>query len=84
MEHGNGAIMAVPAHDERDWDFAKAFTLPIIRVVSADKPTPETDYSAEPAECTIADGYAVNSGEFTGLTTQDAIWKHYLFEYSPY
>jgi leucyl-tRNA synthetase len=73
ISYGTGAIMAVPAHDERDWDFAKAFNLPIIQVVSADKPAPGTDASAEPAECTIADGYAVNSGEFTGLSTQDAI-----------
>jgi leucyl-tRNA synthetase len=65
--------MAVPAHDERDWDFAKAFSLPIIQVVSADKPASGADYSAEPAECTIADGWAVNSGEFTGLSTRDAI-----------
>ncbi|MDR0585762.1 MAG: leucine--tRNA ligase [Treponema sp.] len=73
ISYGTGAIMAVPAHDERDWDFAKAFNLPIIQVVSADKPGGGTDYSAEPAECTIADGWAVNSGEFTGLATRDAI-----------
>jgi leucyl-tRNA synthetase len=85
ISYGTGAIMAVPAHDERDWDFAKAFNLPIIQVVSADKPVPGTDASVpdesasdnsiEPAECTIADGWAVNSGEFTGLSTQDAIRK---------
>ncbi|MDR0403149.1 MAG: leucine--tRNA ligase [Treponema sp.] len=72
ISYGTGAIMAVPAHDERDWDFARAFNLPIVQVVSSDRPG-SADYSAEPAECTVADGYAVNSGEFTGLATQDAI-----------
>jgi leucyl-tRNA synthetase len=69
ISYGTGAIMAVPAHDERDWDFAKAFHLPIILVVSAEKPEMGKDYSAEPSECTVADGYSVNSGPFTGLPT---------------
>jgi leucyl-tRNA synthetase len=77
ISYGTGAIMAVPAHDERDWEFAKAFSLPIIQVVSSTPPAagkgPSGDYSAEPAECTVADGWAVNSGEFTGLPTQEAI-----------
>jgi leucyl-tRNA synthetase len=72
ISYGTGAIMAVPAHDERDWDFAKAFSLPITQVVSAEKPEPANDYSAAPAECTIADGYSVNSGQFTGLPTSEA------------
>ena len=72
ISYGTGAIMAVPAHDERDWEFAKAFNLPIILVVCADKPQAGKDYSKEPAECTSADGYSVNSGEFTGLPTEEA------------
>jgi leucyl-tRNA synthetase len=72
ISYGTGAIMAVPAHDERDWDFAKAFNLPIILVVAAEKPETGKNYSAEPAECTIADGYSVNSGPFTGLPTDEA------------
>jgi leucyl-tRNA synthetase len=64
--------MAVPAHDERDWDFAKAFNLPIILVVAAEKPQAGKDYSGEPAECTAADGYSVNSGLITGLPTAEA------------
>jgi leucyl-tRNA synthetase len=74
ISYGTGAIMAVPAHDERDWEFAKTFNLPVIRVV-ADSPPGEAgaDYSAEPAGCTAADGWAVNSGEFTGLPTPEAI-----------
>jgi len=72
ISYGTGAIMAVPAHDERDWEFAKEFKLPITLVVSADKPQAGKDYSGEPAECTAADGYSVNSGEFTGLPTEEA------------
>jgi leucyl-tRNA synthetase len=72
ISYGTGAIMAVPAHDERDWDFAKAFNLPIILVVSAEKPEAGKDYSKEPAECTAADGYSVNSGSFSGLPTGEA------------
>ena len=72
ISYGTGAIMAVPAHDERDWDFAKAFNLPIILVVAAEKPAGGKDYSGEPAECTAADGYSVNSGKFTGMPTAEA------------
>jgi len=72
ISYGTGAIMAVPAHDERDWDFAKAFNLPIILVVSAEKPEAGNEYSGEPAECTAADGYSVNSGFITGLSTAHA------------
>jgi leucyl-tRNA synthetase len=73
ISYGTGAIMAVPAHDERDWEFAKTFNLPIIQVVADSPPAGEGDYSAEPVECTAADGWAVNSGEFTGLPTKEAI-----------
>ncbi|GHU65644.1 leucine--tRNA ligase [Spirochaetia bacterium] len=72
ISYGTGAIMAVPAHDERDWEFAKVFNLPIIQVVSGEKPVPGKDYSAEPPNYTIADGYSVNSGSFDGLPTAEA------------
>jgi leucyl-tRNA synthetase len=65
ISYGTGAIMAVPAHDERDWDFAKKFGLEIIQVVSRDG----SSYGMEKAE--IFDGYAVNSGDFNGLTTAE-------------
>lgn len=71
--YGTGAIMAVPAHDERDWDFAKAFGLPIVEVVA--KPGPDgkaAPCAGEPSECTAADGVAVNSGFLDGLGTEAA------------
>ncbi len=61
--YGTGAIMAVPAHDERDNEFAKAFNLPIIRVVQNDAPDDE---------CSHDEGVMVNSGEFNGQASADA------------
>ena len=69
ISYGTGAIMAVPAHDERDWDFAKAFGLPVTRVVAGEKPETGKDYSGTPQQCESADGWSVNSGDFTGLPT---------------
>jgi leucyl-tRNA synthetase len=67
ISYGTGAIMAVPAHDERDWEFAKVFDLPAIQVV-ADKR--DAGNTAEPAECTTADGFSINSGILNGLPTK--------------
>ena len=75
ISYGTGAIMAVPAHDERDWVFAKTFNLPIRQVVSSEKPEAGKDYSREPEECTAADGFSINSGFITGLHTSDAKTK---------
>lgn len=61
--YGTGAIMAVPAHDTRDYDFAKMFNLPIIEVISGGNIL-ESAY--------IGDGELVNSGELSGLTTDEA------------
>ncbi|MBP3284943.1 MAG: leucine--tRNA ligase [Clostridia bacterium] len=67
MTYGTGAIMAVPAHDTRDWDFAKKFDLPIIEVVGGGK-----DVQAE-AYTDVEDGIMVNSGFLTGMKVKDAI-----------
>ncbi|MCR5655180.1 MAG: leucine--tRNA ligase [Lachnospiraceae bacterium] len=66
MSYGTGAIMAVPAHDERDWDFAKKFDLPIIEVVAGGKNVQEEVYTD------VATGTLVNSGFITGLSVEDA------------
>jgi leucyl-tRNA synthetase len=66
ISYGTGAIMAVPAHDERDWEFAKTFNLPIVKVVAETKGD-----TSEPSECTIADGFSVNSGPYDGLPTEE-------------
>jgi len=71
ISYGTGAIMAVPAHDERDWEFAKAFNLPIIQVVAEEKGKGEGSFDA-PEKCTAADGYSINSGLITGLPTAEA------------
>ncbi len=65
MGYGTGAIMAVPAHDTRDFEFATKFKLPIIQVVSRDG----SAYEMKQAE--IEDGIAVNSGRFSGMKTAD-------------
>lgn len=65
MSYGTGAIMAVPAHDERDWDFAKKFDLPIIEVVSGGKVDEE-------AYTNTATGTLVNSDFLNGLEVADA------------
>ena len=66
MEYGTGAIMAVPAHDERDYAFAEAFGLPIRRVIA---PADEPDAGPEGLPYT-ADGVIVNSGpDSTGSPT---------------
>jgi len=70
MEYGTGAIMAVPAHDQRDYDFAKAFDLEIRRVVvPADGEPPEDEAYVEHSE----GERLVNSGRFDGMAASEAI-----------
>lgn len=70
MGYGSGAVMSVPGHDQRDWEFAQKYSLPIKQVVE-----PSAD---EPQECDLATaayiekGVLVNSGEFNGLAFQEA------------
>ena len=67
VTYGTGAIMAVPAHDTRDWEFAKAFDLPIIEVVAGGKDINEEAYTD------VASGTMVNSGFLTGMSVKEAI-----------
>ena len=72
MTYGTGAIMAVPAHDTRDWEFAKKFNLPIIEVVKGGN-------VEEEAFTDCATGIMVNSGFLDGLSVEDA--KKKMIEY---
>ena len=67
ISYGTGAIMAVPAHDDRDWEFAKKFNLPIIEVLKS-----EVDVQKQPW---TQDGINVNSEFLDGLNKKDAIEK---------
>ena len=67
-DYGTGAIMAVPAHDQRDLDFAKAFALPVVVVVETGEEDPNASGVA-----TTGDGKLVNSGAINGLNKADAI-----------
>lgn len=84
--YGAGAVMAVPAHDERDFDFAKKFDLPIECVVSPNFPIAVGDNLSDAKEkieelknkilsgeeCSVDDGVLVNSGGYSGLTSEQA------------
>ena len=80
ISYGTGAIMAVPAHDERDFEFARKFSLPIIPVV--EPPDAEQARLVNEGElCFVGEGRAINSGSFDGLSTlefKDKItdWLH--------
>ncbi len=73
MSYGTGAIMAVPAHDERDWEFAKKFGLPIIEVVAGGKDVQEEVFTD------VATGRLVNSGFLNGLEVSEAKEKMIAF-----
>jgi leucyl-tRNA synthetase len=70
ISYGTGAIMAVPAHDERDFAFATKFKLPIIQVVEPDN-AEEAKLCKEGKLCFAGDGTAINSGTFSGLRTPE-------------
>lgn len=72
MGYGTGAIMAVPAHDERDFDFATKFGLDIIPVV--DPGNPDIDVN-NLKEAFVAEGTMINSGKFDGMNNREAIKK---------
>jgi leucyl-tRNA synthetase len=66
MGYGTGAIMAVPAHDQRDYEFAVKFELPIVQVVA-----PPPGVTPPAGQAFVGDGTAVSSGRFTGLPTAE-------------
>jgi leucyl-tRNA synthetase len=67
LTYGSGAIMAVPGQDERDWEFAEKYNLPIIRTVQ-----PPDDFKGK---AYLGDGHAINSDFLNGLNVEDAIKK---------
>ena len=69
MSYGTGAIMVVPAHDERDWEFAKKFNLPIIQVVAKNGEAVDVN---EAAFTDVATGVLINSDFLNGLEVKDA------------
>lgn len=68
MEYGTGAVMAVPAHDQRDWEFAQAYGLPIQQVIA-----PSDEQALDLTQAAFTEkGVLVNSGQFDGLSSDDA------------
>ncbi|MEJ2704931.1 MAG: leucine--tRNA ligase [Sedimentisphaerales bacterium] len=70
ISYGTGAIMAVPAHDDRDFEFALKFHLPIIQVVEPPD-AEQAELARQGKLCFIGDGKAINSGRFAGLSTAE-------------
>jgi leucyl-tRNA synthetase len=68
MQYGSGAVMAVPAHDQRDWEFAKKYQLPIVQVIKPLEIDHDFDKSAYTGEGTL-----INSEQFNNLTSMQAI-----------
>src|SRR4029077_1218836 len=74
MDYGTGAIMSVPAHDDRDYDFAKKYKLPVRVVVLPLRPGDGDETVMDPPLPFVAeDGLIVNSGQFSGLTSPQAL-----------
>jgi leucyl-tRNA synthetase len=69
MDYGTGAIMAVPGHDQRDFDFAAQFELPIVRVVAAPGAAPDAPLE----EAYVGPGRLVNSGPFDGTDVSESV-----------
>ena len=72
MSYGSGAVMAVPAHDERDWDFAKTYKLPIQQVITSANDTVANSLNIQEGAYTEK-GLLINSGAFSGLSSQEAV-----------
>lgn len=70
LDYGSGAVMSVPAHDERDFEFAQKYQLPIVQVIA-----PEDGSAIDPNAAYTAHGVLINSGEYDGLNFDDAFAK---------
>ena len=70
ISYGTGAIMAVPAHDERDFEFAQTFDLPILQVVEPPDAR-QAELARQQKLCFTGDGKAINSGKFSGMSTAE-------------
>ena len=75
MDYGTGAIMSVPAHDERDYEFAKKYSLEIRMVILPRNADPEENRSNRRFRSRTMDGMLVNPGQFSGLGCEEAIKK---------
>ncbi len=74
VDYGTGAVMGVPAHDERDFEFAKKYDLPIkIVIAPADQPEYKDLAGADLTEAYVEDGIQVNSGRFDGMNNREAL-----------
>ncbi len=71
MSYGSGAVMAVPAHDERDWEFAKKYKLPIKQVITSEDETVAHNINVEEKAYTNK-GVLINSNQFDGFTSEDS------------
>ncbi len=71
MSYGSGAVMSVPAHDVRDWEFAKAYNLPITQVITSANETVANNLNTEEGAYTEK-GVLINSNQFDGLTSEEA------------
>ena len=69
MSYGSGAVMAVPAHDQRDWEFAKKYDLPIKAVIEPNESTTDTNLEES---AFVEKGKLINSGRFDGLNFEEA------------
>ena len=79
MDYGTGAIMSVPAHDERDYEFATKYKLEIKLVILSQAGDPEETVAEPQLPFTSEDGFLVNSGEFSGLGCEEAIRRMSAF-----
>ena len=71
MEYGSGAVMSVPGHDQRDWEFATKYDIPIVQVITPADPADQPSCDLSQAAYTEY-GTVINSGEFDGLSFQAA------------